>query len=64
MLGSVKKFLKFANRNEVAKLLKPGDKVERHLSDGDIVLFNRQPSLHKVSMMAHYAVVKPHRTFR
>ena len=30
----------------------------------DVVLFNRQPSLHKVSMMAHYAVVKPHRTFR
>ena len=62
--GSIKKFLKFANRDEVAKLLKPGDKVERHLKDGDVVLFNRQPSLHKVSMMAHYAVVKPHRTFR
>jgi DNA-directed RNA polymerase II subunit RPB1 len=33
--------------------LKYGDRVERHLVDGDIVLFNRQPSLHKVSMMAH-----------
>lgn len=62
--GSIKKFLKFANRKDVAKYLKPGDKVERHLKDGDVVLFNRQPSLHKVSMMAHYAVVKPHRTFR
>jgi len=30
-----------------------GDIVERHLADGDIVLFNRQPTLHKVSMMAH-----------
>lgn len=27
--------------------------VHRHLRDGDIVLFNRQPSLHKMSMMAH-----------
>ena len=30
-----------------------GDTVERHLIDGDIVLFNRQPSLHKLSIMAH-----------
>ena len=27
--------------------------VERQLEDGDIVLFNRQPSLHRMSMMAH-----------
>lgn len=33
--------------------LKYGDIVERHLVNGDIVLFNRQPSLHKMSMMAH-----------
>lgn len=33
--------------------LKLGDTVERHLIDGDIVLFNRQPSLHKLSMMGH-----------
>jgi DNA-directed RNA polymerase II subunit RPB1 len=33
--------------------LKPGDIVERHLINGDIVLFNRQPSLHKLSMMGH-----------
>ena len=31
-----------------------GDTVERHLMDGDVVLFNRQPSLHKLSIMAHY----------
>jgi DNA-directed RNA polymerase beta' subunit len=29
-----------------------GDVVERHLQDGDVVLFNRQPSLHRVSIMA------------
>lgn len=38
--------------------------VERHLIDNDIVLFNRQPSLHKLSIMAFYAIVKPNRTFR
>ena len=36
--GSIKKFLKFANREEVAKLLKPGDKIERHLKDGSVEL--------------------------
>ena len=33
--------------------LRFGDIVERHLLDGDPVLFNRQPTLHKVSMMVH-----------
>lgn len=33
--------------------LKYGDIVERHLKDGDIVLLNRQPTLHKQSMMGH-----------
>ncbi|AQL05371.1 Mitochondrial import inner membrane translocase subunit Tim17/Tim22/Tim23 family protein [Zea mays] len=31
--------------------LELGYKVERHLNDGDFVLFNRQPSLHKMSIM-------------
>ena len=33
--------------------LRYGDIVERHLVDGDIVLLNRQPTLHKLSMMGH-----------
>lgn len=41
-----------------------GDIVERHLHDDDVVLFNRQPSLHKLSIMAHKAKVLEHRTFR
>lgn len=41
-----------------------GDVVERHLEDNDIVLFNRQPSLHKLSIMSHYAKIRPWRTFR
>lgn len=31
--------------------LRKGDIVERHLRDGDVVIFNRQPSLHRISMM-------------
>ena len=44
--------------------LREGDVVHRHLIDGDIVLFNRQPSLHKASMMAHRVRVLPYSTFR
>ncbi|XP_035660991.1 DNA-directed RNA polymerase III subunit RPC1-like [Branchiostoma floridae] len=60
----VKRFLKYGNRQKIAQELKYGDIVERHLMDKDVVLFNRQPSLHKLSIMAHYAKVMPHRTFR
>ncbi|EKD04138.1 DNA-directed RNA polymerase ii largest subunit [Trichosporon asahii var. asahii CBS 8904] len=38
--------------------------VERHLKDGDYVLFNRQPSLHKMSMMSHRVKVMNYSTFR
>ena len=41
-----------------------GDKVNRHLIDGDYVLFNRQPSLHKMSMMGHRVRVMKGNTFR
>jgi DNA-directed RNA polymerase II subunit RPB1 len=38
--------------------------VERHLKNGDYVLFNRQPSLHKMSTMGHRIKVLPFSTFR
>ena len=41
-----------------------GDIVNRHLLDGDYVLFNRQPSLHKMSMMGHRVKVMEGNTFR
>jgi len=44
--------------------IKEGDIVHRHLVDGDVVLFNRQPSLHKASMMCHRVKVLPYSTFR
>jgi DNA-directed RNA polymerase III subunit RPC1 len=61
---NMKKFLKFGNRDDVAKNLKIGDIVERHLMDGDYVLFNRQPSLHRLSIMCHVARILPYRTLR
>lgn len=48
----------------VPPLLQLGDKVERHLQNGDLVLFNRQPSLHKMSMMGHRVRILPYSTFR
>ena len=39
--GSIKISLMYANRRKVADELAIGDTVERHLSDGDAVLFNR-----------------------
>jgi DNA-directed RNA polymerase beta' subunit len=44
--------------------LEIGDKVERQLKNGDMVLLNRQPTLHKGSMIAHEVVVLPGKTFR
>jgi len=44
--------------------LECGYKVERHINDGDVVIFNRQPSLHKMSMMGHRIKVMPYSTFR
>ncbi|WP_048197520.1 DNA-directed RNA polymerase subunit A' [Methanocaldococcus sp. FS406-22] len=53
-----------SNKDFWAENIKEGDIVERHLMDGDIVLYNRQPSLHRMSIMAHRVRVLPYRTFR
>ncbi|XP_059619730.1 DNA-directed RNA polymerase III subunit RPC1 [Phlebotomus argentipes] len=62
--SAFKKYLAYGNRDKIAHDLRCGDIVERHLVDGDIVLFNRQPSLHKLSIMCHQAKVQAQRTFR
>lgn len=51
-------------RKRLADELKFGDVVDRHLIDGDVVLFNRQPSLHRMSIMSHRARIMPWRTLR
>jgi DNA-directed RNA polymerase beta' subunit len=55
-------FLQHIDRESI--VLEDGDVVDRHLIDGDIGLFNRQPSLHRMSMMAHKVKVMPGKTFR
>ncbi|CAG9460748.1 unnamed protein product [Pedinophyceae sp. YPF-701] len=57
-------YLAYGDRRQVASRLKVGDIVERHLQDGDVILFNRQPSLHRVSIMAFRARVQNFRTLR
>jgi len=52
------------NCEELATKIEEGWEVNRHLVDGDIVIFNRQPSLHRMSIMAHEVVVMPYKTFR
>jgi DNA-directed RNA polymerase II subunit RPB1 len=55
--------LRYVDRNSIR--LENGDKVHRHMIDGDAVLFNRQPSLHRMSMMAHIVkIMKKGDTFR
>ncbi len=60
----VKKKILESNKEIIAENLQIGDIVERHLMDGDVVLFNRQPSLHRMSIMAHKVKVLPYKTFR
>ena len=55
-------YLKYIDRNSV--VLEDGDVIDRHLMDGDWGQFNRQPSLHRMSMMAHKVKVMPGKTFR
>lgn len=59
-------FVYFANRDETKDLryaqgdiqLRPGDVVHRHLQDGDMIMFNRQPTLHKLGMLGMQVKVR------
>ena len=51
-------------KEQILNDLQPGWVVERHLLPGDVVLFNRQPSLHRLSMMAHFVKIVPTRSLR
>jgi len=52
------------SREELSTTLELGCIIERQLQDGDTVIFNRQPSLHRISMMCHTVKVLPGRSFR
>jgi DNA-directed RNA polymerase II subunit RPB1 len=47
--------LRYIDRNSIR--LENGDRVHRHMMDGDAILFNRQPTLHRMSMMCHIVKV-------
>ncbi|MBI2147854.1 DNA-directed RNA polymerase subunit A' [Candidatus Woesearchaeota archaeon] len=59
-----KKKITDETQEQLLEELQPGYLVERHLMDGDVAIFNRQPSLHRMSMMAHRIRVLPNLTFR
>lgn len=62
-ISGIPKTLKYMDRKTIK--LELGDIVHRHIMDGDFVLFNRQPSLHRMSMMAHEVkVMRVGDTFR
>ncbi len=59
-----KKKITDETKEQALEELQPGYIVERHLLDGDIAVFNRQPSLHRMSMMCHKVRVLPGKTLR
>jgi len=59
-----KKKITDETKEQLLEEIQPGYVVERHIMDGDITTFNRQPSLHRMSMMCHRAKVLPHKTLR
>jgi DNA-directed RNA polymerase II subunit RPB1 len=49
--------LRYIDRESIK--LEVGDKVHRHMQNGDAILFNRQPTLHRMSMMCHIVKIMP-----
>lgn len=62
--GDNKIYLGYTSRKKVCDELKIGDIVERHMMNHDVILFNRQPSLHRLSIMGFHVKVLPWRTLR
>jgi DNA-directed RNA polymerase subunit A' len=60
----VKKKIIDENKKDIAEEVDVGYVVERHMMDGDVTVVNRQPSLHRMSMLGHRARIMPYRTFR
>jgi DNA-directed RNA polymerase subunit A' len=59
-----KKRITEESTEQMLEEIQPGFMVERHLMDKDIAIFNRQPSLHRMSIMAHKVRILPGRSFR
>jgi DNA-directed RNA polymerase subunit A' len=52
------------NKKEISDTITVNWSIERQLENGDTVLFNRQPSLHRISIMAHKVRIMPDQAFR
>ena len=63
-LDHKKKKIADESKEQILTDLTLGCIVERHLMQGDICVFNRQPSLHRMSIMCHKVVILPGRSFR
>ncbi|HII15737.1 MAG TPA: DNA-directed RNA polymerase subunit A' [Nanoarchaeota archaeon] len=59
-----KKKISAETQEQLLQELTPGQVVERHIVDGDVAIFNRQPSLHRMSIMCHKVRVLPGKSFR
>ncbi len=59
-----KKKISDETKEQLLEELQPGYLVERHIMDGDIAIFNRQPSLHRMSIMSHKIKILPYKSFR
>ena len=62
--GGKKKRITSETQEVILEEFKPGQIVHRHLLDGDVSIFNRQPSLHRMSIMCHRIRVLPGKSFR
>ncbi len=62
--NGTKKRISEENKEEIIEEIEEGYTIERKLEDGDIVLFNRHPSLHRMNIMAHRVKIFPTKTFR
>ncbi len=60
----IKKKITLTTVQNIIDEIKPGYIVERHMINGDIILFNRQPSLHRLSIMGHSVKVLPYNSLR
>ncbi|MBI2106606.1 hypothetical protein HYT57_01355 [Candidatus Woesearchaeota archaeon] len=63
-LDNKKKKITEETKEQILADLTLGCIVERHLIQGDVCVFNRQPSLHRMSIMCHKIVILPGKSFR
>jgi DNA-directed RNA polymerase subunit A' len=59
-----KKKITDETKEQIMEEIENGYVVERHLVDGDVSIFNRQPSLHRMSIMCHKVRILPGKSFR